>query len=145
VPGVAASFGAARDPDRIASTSEGDTTMADAKKEAKKDRPTYAADFIKGDTDSAVFLGNPHIDNLMTIVIALGSEIWADRQRVKIIEKLLATKGKVTPEMIEQYMPTEEEKAAWQAEREAMVKRVYAVLSRDTSKARPFGEERVFN
>ncbi|MCB2109138.1 MAG: hypothetical protein KDE14_15615 [Rhodobacteraceae bacterium] len=116
--------------------------MADNK---RTDRPTYAADFIKGDTDSAVFLGNAHIDNLMTVVIALGSEIWADRQRLRIVEKLLSSKGKVTTEMVEQYVPTEEEKAAWQAEREAMVKRVYAVLARDTSKARPFGEERQFN
>ena len=116
--------------------------MAETK---KTDRPTYASDFIKGDTDQAVFLGNPHIDNLMTVVIALGAEIWSDRQRLRIVEKLMASKGKVTPEMVEQYVPSEEEKAAWQSEREAMVKRVYAVLSRDTSGARPFGEERKFN
>lgn len=116
--------------------------MADGK---KTDRETYASDFIKGDTDSAVFLGNPHIDNLMTVVIALGAEIWSDRQRLRIVEKLMEKKGKVTAEMVEQYLPSEEEKAAWQAEREQMVKRVYAVLSRDTSAARPFGEERKFN
>lgn len=112
--------------------------MADTKRE------TYASDFIKGDTDQAVFLGNPHIDNLMTVVIALGAEIWSDRQRLRIVENLMATKGKVTSEMVEQYMPSEEEKAGWQKEREAMVKRVYSVLSRDTSGARPFGEERKF-
>ena len=33
---------------------------------------------------------------------------------------------------------------AWQAEREAMVKRVYAVLARDTSTAQPFSTERRF-
>ena len=48
----------------------------------------------------------------MTVVIALGAEIWSDRQRLRIVEKLMASKGKVTPEMVEQYMPTEEEKAA---------------------------------
>ena len=116
--------------------------MAETK---KTERQTYASDFIKGDTDQAVFLGNPHIDNLMTVVIALGAEIWSDRQRLRIVEKLMAAKGKVTPEMVEQYVPSEEEKASWQNEREAMVKRVYAVLSRDTSGARPFGEERKTN
>ena len=116
--------------------------MANSK---KSDRPTFASDYIKGDADSAVFLGNAHIDNLMNVVIALGSEIWTDRQRMRVVEKLLATKGKVTPEMIEHYMPTDEDKTAWKSEREAMVKRVYASLARDTSAGRPFGEERVFS
>jgi len=117
--------------------------MADDKKAPA--RTKAASDYIKGDTDSAVFLGNPHIDNLMTIVIAMGAEIWADRQRMRIIEHLLSTKGKVTTEMIEQYVPTEEQKAAWAAERDAMAKRVYSVMARDTSGARPFAEPREFN
>ena len=103
-----------------------------------------AAPFIPADTDSAVFLGNPHIDNLMSVVIALGAEIWADRQRMKVVERLLETEGKATTEMIEAYVPTAAEKEAWETERMAMVERVYNVLSRDTSSARPFGEERQF-
>ncbi len=105
---------------------------------------TKAAPFIPADTDAAVFLGNPHIDNLMSVVIALGAEIWADRQRMKVVERLLETEGKATTAMIEAYVPTDAEKAAWEAERVAMVERVYSVLSRDTSGARPFGEERQF-
>jgi hypothetical protein len=97
---------------------------------------------IKHDTDSAVFLGNPHLDNLMTVVIAIGAEIWADRQRLRVIERLLERGAKVTPQAIEQYVPTDEERAAWQTEREAMVKRVYEVLSRDASTARRFDEPR---
>ncbi len=107
-------------------------------------RRTKAAPFIAADTDSAVFLGNPHIDNLMSVVIALGAEIWAERQRMRVIERLLETEGKVTSGMIEAYAPSEAEKEGWEAERMAMVERVYSVLSRDTSKARPFGEERQF-
>ena len=103
-----------------------------------------AAPFIPADTDAAIFLGNPHIDNLMSVVIALGAEIWADRQRMKVVERLLETEGKATTEMIEAYVPTDAEKEAWEAERMEMVERVYSVLSRDTSNARPFGEERQF-
>jgi hypothetical protein len=113
--------------------------MADAKPAA---RPTYAADFIRSDTDGAVFLGNPHIDNLMTVVIALGAEIWSDRQRMRIVERLLETQGKVTREMIEQYVPSAAERTVWESEREQMVKRVYDVLSRDTSSPAPFASER---
>ena len=105
---------------------------------------TKAAPFIPADTDAAVFLGNPHIDNLMSVVIALGAEIWADRQRMKVVERLLETEGKATTAMIEAYVPTDAEKEAWEAERVAMVERVYSVLSRDTAGARPFGEERQF-
>ena len=112
------------------------------KDEKKSSRPTYAADYIKSDVDQAVFTGNPHTDNLMTVVIALGAEVWAAQQRTKIIESLLETKGKVTKKMVEAYVPTDAEKAQWESEREAMVKRVYAVLARDTSAAPAFGSER---
>ncbi len=95
-------------------------------------------DYIKGDFDNIVMLGNPMIDSLMQVVIALGAEIWSGQQRVKIIEKLLATEGKVTPEMIEQYQATEEEEEQWAAERKAMVDRVYRVLSLNTSSAAAF-------
>ena len=71
------------------------------------------SDFIKGDFDNMVMLGHPMIDSLMQIVIALGAEVWSGQKRVKIIEQLLATKGKVTPEMIEQYVPSEAEEAQW--------------------------------
>ncbi len=106
-------------------------------------KPTsYTTDFIKADTHSAVFLGNPHIDNLMTVVIALGAEIWSDRQRQRIIETLLAKHGRVTPQMIDAYVPSEAEKQQWAAERDSMVKRVYSVLQRDASNPASFGMER---
>ena len=96
------------------------------------------SDFIKGDSDNMVMLGHPMIDSLMQVVIALGAEMWSGQQRVRIIERLLATEGKVTPKMIEQYVATEEEEAQWAAERKAMVDRVYSVMSRNTATANPF-------
>ncbi len=99
---------------------------------------TYATAAIKADTDTAVFLGNPHIDNLMTIVIALGAEIWESKQRMLIIERLLETHGRVTEEMIEQYVASDTEVDLWEAKKAAMMQRVYSVLARDTSSAQPF-------
>ena len=95
-------------------------------------------DFIKGDHTNMVMLGNPLLDSMLEVVIALGAEVWTGQQRVKIIEKLLSTKGKVTTEMIENYVPTPEETATWAAERKMMVDRVYAALSQNTSAARAF-------
>ncbi|MCC5868272.1 MAG: hypothetical protein JJU27_07140 [Gammaproteobacteria bacterium] len=101
-------------------------------------RPTYTAQAIKSDTESMVFLGNPHIDNLVSIVIALGAEIWESRQRMLIIERLLEKEGRVTEEMIEQYVASDEEFELWEAKKAEMTQRVYSVLARDTSKAKPF-------
>ena len=98
-------------------------------------------DYFKGDTDNMVMLGHPMLDSLMEMVIALGAEVWSGQQRVKIMEKLLSTQGKVTTEMIEQYVPTAEETAQWQSERKAMVDRVYAVMSRNTAAAAPFSSK----
>jgi hypothetical protein len=38
-------------------------------------------------------------------------------------------------------VPSEEETAQWQAERKAMVDRVYAVMSRNTAAAAPFSSK----
>ena len=99
--------------------------------EIKSDRPTYASDFFKGDTDQAVFTGDAVTDRIMHAVIALGGEVWSLRQRGHVMEKFLAEKG-ITSEMIESYMPTKEDTAAWQEDREAFVDRVYSVFARDS-------------
>lgn len=96
-------------------------------------------DYIKHDADNMVLLGNPHIDNLLTMVIALGAEVWQGQQRAKITEALLTKHGKVTTDMIEQYVPTAEESAKWAAERKAMADRIYSVMTRNTTTARAFG------
>ena len=108
----------------------------------KMSKETYAAPYIETVTPHGVYLGNAHIDNLMQIVYSLGTEIWIDRQRNFIVHSLLAQKKEVTTEAIEQYIPTDAEKTLWQAEQDALVKRVYAVLARETAGVRPFGTKR---
>ena len=101
--------------------------------EDKQERPTYTSDFIKSDTDEAVFLGDVLLDNMMTAMIALGSEVWANRRRMSIIEALLEKEGSVSAEMIEAYMPSEEQEAAWQAERDRFIAATFGPLSRSGS------------
>jgi hypothetical protein len=100
-------------------------------------------DFVKGDFDNMVMLGNPLLDSMLQMMIALGAEVWTGQQRLKIVERLLTTKGKVTTEMIENYLPTPEEKAQWAKDRQAMVDRVYSVLSQTNSDARPFASTHI--
>lgn len=97
------------------------------------DPATFAAEFIKGDDTQAVMLGNPILDNMMTALISLGAEVWTTRRRVKILERVLEDKG-VSAEVIEGYMPTEDENAAWQKERDAFIKRTFGPLSRHGDK-----------
>lgn len=96
----------------------------------KTDRPTYASDFIPSDVERAVFLGNPVLDNMMTSLIALGAEVWSNRRRMKVVEALLVEKG-ISNDMVEQYMPTAEEDAAWQKDRDRFIDLTYSPLLRE--------------
>ena len=100
--------------------------------ELNSDRPTYASDFFKGDTEQAAFTGDSTTDKLIHAVIALGSEVWTLRQRGHVVERLLEEKG-ITSEMVEAYTPTKEDTAAWSADRQAFVDRIYSVFARSST------------
>ena len=106
------------------------------------DREGYAADYIKTDAMRAPYLGDQHSDNLMIIAYALATEIWEDRQRNRIVESLLSNGERVTANAIQQYIPSEAQTAEWRAEQEAMVQRVFGILTRDPAIDRPFSEPR---
>jgi hypothetical protein len=72
----------------------------------KTDRPTYAVDAIPSDVKNSVFLVNPILDNVVSSMIAMGSELWAVKRRLKVVEAVMAEKG-ITEAMIEQYTPSE--------------------------------------
>lgn len=98
--------------------------------EIKKEHQTYATDYVKGDWDKAVYLDNPHTDNLMSAVLNLGAEFWAMRRRQMVVEKLLDQNGAVDRAKIEAYIPTDEERVAWSAERDDFIERTFTVLTR---------------
>ncbi len=99
----------------------------------KYDRPTYTVDYFKADTHRAHFFDNVMIDNLITAVVALGAEVWTNRQRQEILEALLEEKG-VSAEMIEAYMPSEEQREKWKQDRDAFVARTMHVLAREADR-----------
>ncbi|MDX2222438.1 MAG: hypothetical protein SFV21_06805 [Rhodospirillaceae bacterium] len=96
----------------------------------KTDRPTYAAEAIPSDIKNSVFLGNPILDNLVSAMVAMGAEVWAAKRRIKVVEAVLAKNG-IGAEQIEQYMPTEEEKAAWEADRDRFVALAFGPLTHE--------------
>ena len=101
-----------------------------AKIKIKTDRPTYTAEFIKSDTERAVFLGNAALDNMMSSLIALGSEVWATRRRMHVLEALLEERG-VTEEMIDGFTPTAEQAERWEKERDKFIDLTYSPLLRE--------------
>ena len=94
------------------------------------EHPTHTADFFQTDVDKVRFYENPMIDNIVTALLALGAETWSNRRRTLVLERLLEEKG-VTEEMIESYMPTDADVAAWEAERDRFVETVMTPLMRE--------------
>lgn len=83
------------------------------------------------------FFDNPVIDNLIAVTLELGAELWVQRERMRIVERLLAEKGVVTPELIEQYTPSPEESERSRVERDAFVQRVFGIFGREMVPATP--------
>jgi hypothetical protein len=102
--------------------------MATIKTDSK--RPTFTSDFVKHDTEHAVFLGHPVVDDLVTAVIAMGAETWSNRRRTWITELLLEKHGKVTREMIETYVPSAGEEKQMASHRDEMVHRLFGHMTR---------------
>jgi hypothetical protein len=83
-------------------------------------RPTYATEAIPSDVKNGLFLGNPALDNVVSCVIAMGAELWSTKRRLHVMQAVMAKHG-VTPEMIEKYVPSAAETAAWEADRDRFV------------------------
>jgi hypothetical protein len=102
--------------------------MVELVKPAPYSRPTYAVDFIPGHTREGVFLGSPAFDATVHLSVVLGSEAWAAKRRLKIVESLVAKNVMPTAARIEAYMPTADEEKAWTAERDQFIKDRYTNL-----------------
>ena len=74
------------------------------------------------------YFRDPVIDHLIEVVLMLGGELWVNRDRQMIMEELLATEGKVTPDMIESFKPSEAFAEQQQRARRAFTERVYGCL-----------------
>ena len=87
------------------------------------------------DRGSPLYFADPMIDRLMTIVLQLGAELWVTRDRQMIVEHLLATEGRVTPQMIEQFKPSPQMAEAQRDARRALAKSLYGGLYEDLAPA----------
>ena len=98
-----------------------------------QDKPKYTVEPIKMDTPNTAFMKDPDVDSLTALVVTLGSELWANRRRQLVVEKLLEDKGLLKQADIEAYEPSDHQKAIWDAKRDEFIKRTYAVLAREVT------------
>jgi hypothetical protein len=75
----------------------------------------------------------------MAVVINLANELWVTKDRLFILERLLAQRGGVTPQEIDQYQPNEQERKELEEARKAYIARVLSGL---TIEPRPIEEIR---
>jgi hypothetical protein len=101
-------------------------------------RPTYATEAIPSDTTQSAFLGNPVLDNVVSCMIAMSAEMWATKRRLKVLEAVLAKTG-VTPDKIEKFVPTPEQVAEWEQDRDRYIDLVMGPLANQAH--RPFSTE----
>jgi hypothetical protein len=76
----------------------------------------------------ATFYAEPGVDQLYGIVAALAAELWAARERIDTLERLLEQSRALPADAVERFEPAAEVAAARQLEREAFIQRVFQVL-----------------
>ncbi len=72
---------------------------------------------------------DPDVDKLLAMIMAMSGEIALLRGRLDTHERLLAAGKPVTPETIESFMPDAAADAAREAQRQAMLARVFRILA----------------
>lgn len=74
--------------------------------------------------EPAVFLGSATDDDLYRMNLALLKELWVQRDRVAVLERLLVEHGVLGPEEVDRFQPDSDFAAVLAAERDAFVRSV---------------------
>jgi hypothetical protein len=74
---------------------------------------------------------DPAMDILLGIVVSLGNEVYALRDRLRIIEKMLEAKGTISRADVEAYKPTPEEEEEIRKDNDAFIARLFRVFEGD--------------
>lgn len=76
------------------------------------------------------------VDNILDALLELSAAVWTYHDRVNVLEKVLADKGIDVSDAIEAHLPDDAEIAEREAERSALVQRVFGSFVRRPT-ARP--------
>ena len=78
--------------------------------------------------EEPTFLSHPLHDRLVDAVIALGGELWVERERRKILESLLVSKGAIKAEELRAHALDGDERQTADQELAELVERVLGPL-----------------
>jgi hypothetical protein len=74
---------------------------------------------------------DPAIDTLLGIALSMGAEVYALRDRMRIIEMMLETKGTISRAEIEAYKPAPEEEEEIRKDNDAFMARLFRIFEGD--------------
>jgi hypothetical protein len=83
------------------------------------------------------FFPDPHVDRVLGVVMELAGEVYALRERLDTVERLLTERGVLVDEELEHYQLSPEDRAARLAEREAFVSRLLAPMTYEADSPAP--------
>lgn len=72
-------------------------------------------------------------DNIMEALVELAAEVWTTRDRLTILEAVLAERGIEAAALVEAYVPSDAMRAARKTMREAFIAQVFASFTRRPS------------
>jgi hypothetical protein len=79
-------------------------------------------------TQEPSFLRDPAQDALLDALVALTAELWVERDRRMLLEKLLAARGILEADALEQFRPSESDGRERGAARDALVRRILSAF-----------------
>jgi hypothetical protein len=80
--------------------------------------------------DDPIYLKDPILDATVRMLVELAAQVWVDRERLLVLEQLLAERGVATRAALAAYKPTGEQAAALKAERDKFIEDVFKELRR---------------
>lgn len=72
-------------------------------------------------------------DNIIDALVELSAEVWTTRDRLVILEAVLAERGIDASALVEAHVPSDAVKAERKAMREAFITQIFASFSRRTA------------
>lgn len=80
--------------------------------------------------DDPVYLPDPVLDATVRMLVELAAQVWVDRERLLVMEQILAERGVVTREAVECFKPGPEQAKRLKEERNRFVEDVFRELRR---------------
>ena len=83
------------------------------------------------------FFRDPAVDRVLGVMLELTTEVYALRERLHTVETLLERDGSVSRAAIEGYQPSDEERRARLADRDAFIQRLMAPMTYEADSPTP--------